>query len=242
MYVYCDESSQTAARYMVLGALFVEEDARTKLEQAFRGIRGTQLANATMKWEKVSDKYFSEYEQSALLIAKRGRVGMLEYHAMTLDTTKFDHDTYNAGDDELGYYKFFFNLLKWRMIRHKGAVFYVTMDRRHNRKADRLEELKWYLNQHLVTYWSYEPVKSIVARSCKEVLLLQITDILTGAVAYHANKRDNKPDARRAKVKLAQALARGFGLPRLDVDMGSHTFYSVWHFRLEPPRRRTETG
>lgn len=221
---------------MVLGAMFVSEDVHAIIEGHFRAIRGNKLARATMKWEKVSDLYYREYRDSALLIARHGYMGRFEYHSMILDTSKFDHDTYNEGDEELGYYKFFFNLLKWRM-RHEGCEYFVTMDRRTNRQKDRLMKLRSYLNDHLFTWWWYEPVREIVPRSCKDVLFLQLTDILTGAVAFHANDRDTVPGARAAKVRLAQEIARGVGLPRLSIPTSPYRFYSNWVFRLDEPQR-----
>lgn len=238
MYVYCDESSQTKSRHMVLGALFLSEDVHDDIEQEFREIRGDRLANAEMKWEKVSDYYFDQYRESALLIARRGAIGHFEFHAMMLDRSKFDHETYNQGDEELGYYKFFFNLLKWRMMRHEGSVFYVTMHRRNNKVKGRLDTLKYYLNSHLFTKWSYEPVREIVARAAPEVLFLQITDILIGAIAYHANNRDAAPNAKRAKVRLAREIARGLRVPSLSLETRGYSFYSNWRFRLEEPQRQ----
>lgn len=234
IYVYCDESSQTKARYMVLGALFLSETAQGTIGQIFDRIRQERLAGMPMKWESISNWFMCEYQEVAMLIANHGQLGRFEYHAMIINTSMLDHDTYNEGDAELGYYKFFFQLLKHRM-RHKDAVYYVTMDRRTNRKKHRLADLRSHLNNHLWTNYGYDPVRTIVSRKCSDVNFLQITDILTGAVAFHANDRDKARDASPAKTTIAKKLARALGMARLSDATSSLSAFSVWPFRLRQP-------
>ncbi len=85
-------------------------------------------------------------------------------------------------------------------------------DNRQNRQSNRLTDLKSKTNYHwLLKGATASLVRNVEPRDSKAEGLLQITDVLLGAVGYDIEERAESP----AKVKIVQHIAARIGCDRL---------------------------
>ena len=76
------------------------------------------------------------------------------------------------------------------------------------------EKFFWRLNKYWKVFGIREvepPVKTIESRLAESRRLIQLADLLAGAVGYHWNEEHIKDTAKLGKVVLAQHIARKLG-------------------------------
>ncbi|MBI5184923.1 MAG: DUF3800 domain-containing protein [Nitrospinae bacterium] len=77
-------------------------------------------------------------------------------------------------------------------------------------------------------------IRNIEPKDSKKTNLLQVADVLMGAIGYELNHCHLKSNARRGKVLLSEYIAQKAGL----VNLMQETPYrkkdfSIWHFRFK---------
>lgn len=237
--VYGDESRQTRDRYMVIGGVILPSRQADSLHSAVNLFRESNRMHATLKWTKVSNQKFQEYRNFVDLFFSFSRV--INFRCMVLDTSLIDHETYSGGDRELGFYKFMYQFLVHSLRRYiqPGERALVRLDRRVT--TYKLSDLAAVLNAGLKRYlpkMDYAPVRSIEPRQCSGSDLLQIADVLLGAVGFQWNAYHARSEAKRAKVLLAEHIANRANLVSLtQATPRGKADFSIWPFRLRNKKR-----
>jgi hypothetical protein len=195
----CDESRHTSDpsdRYMVIGAV---ESPRSKKRQIVKDIHMLRRKHCTQGefgWKRLSpnkrDFYFAilDYFVNSDVLAFRCIV--VDKHNFTID------------DEELGFYKLYYQMLFHWLVYYNE--YYIYLDHKTNAQQDRLYALrKCLLRAHVIK--ALEPANS------KELEIMQLTDLLIGAVGYAWNLRNES----QVKSDFCNTLATRLGLSRLDV-------------------------
>jgi len=230
--IYADESSQTQHRYLVLGALTVRTDAVSNLVTAIRAARLPALPHGEMKWTKVSAAKLETYRAVADAFFASSDRDVAHFHALIIDTSRLNHGRFNEGDREIGFSKMVFQLL-YKHARLYPERLYAYLDSRTTRQS--LESVRFMLNRRCATKLGRQefPFRRVVFRDSKESDMLQLNDILLGAVAWVKNGHGQRPDASVAKNDLAAHVMARAGLRSLDADTPrNRTRFTVWNFRL----------
>ncbi|NJN80800.1 MAG: DUF3800 domain-containing protein [Anaerolineales bacterium] len=107
--IYCDESRQTADRYMVLGGLITVREYESAFQQAMQLFRQSNNMRAEFKWTKVSNQKIKEYTDLMDLYFSLSR--SFHFKAIVIDTQELDNKKYNKNDNELGFYKLMYQFL-----------------------------------------------------------------------------------------------------------------------------------
>lgn len=178
--VYADENWTTGAKFKLIGSIWAASDTDTCLRGRIAEFRAENGMTAELKWGKVSRAKLQEYSDFVDLFFAEP-VG---FHCIVLDCSILDWRWYHRGDEELGFYKFYFQLLSRKLKR--GCSYYIRLDERNTRGADRLSTLEDVTNK----WWNRErpamapnPVKSIEPRDSKKDDLVQLADVILGATA-----------------------------------------------------------
>ena len=196
--IYCDESCHLLNdqnKTFVLGAIWVEKDKVEKIFEELRNLKKKHhlATNFEAKWVKVSkskvDYYLDlvNYFFNNLNLHFRGVVvpdkGILNHSAFAQD-----HDTW--------YYKMFYLLLN--VLIKENSEYYLYMDIKDTKSNDKVLELKRILN-----IASIEDVAIAKAQQIRshEVELMQVVDILLGALSY-AHRNLNKNEGKRKLIEL----------------------------------------
>jgi hypothetical protein len=238
--IYCDESRQTADRYMVLGGLITVRENEEAFQQAMLLFRQSNNMWAEFKWTKVSDQKIPEYIALMDLFFSLSR--SFHFKAIVVDTQEIDHRKYNKNDSELGFYK-----LMYQFLLHSFGDYLtptdqciVHLDQRTTSKY-KLSTLCAILNNGLKKKYGLDnkPIRNIQGLNSKDSDFIQVADILMGAIGYEMNGAHTRTNAKRAKVNLAEVIARKAGLVNLQQPTPrSSRHFSIWHFHFRNPARK----
>lgn len=239
--VFVDESSQNGHAFMVLGAMIVPGPNVHACEQAFSRLLSEAQMHGEFKWGKVSRSKLPVYKNLAAEHFRLVSTAGVEFIGLIVETRGLDHNAYNEGDPELGFNKFLFQIL-W----HGAGLRYGLNERivvhLDSRTANRdLTELTLCLNRKATHHFggpARAPFARVAFRDSKNSRILQCTDLLAGAIAWHKNDRDSRQNPSSARIELANEIARlagrrrlGGGTPRGEWGL------NTWNFRLRPTRR-----
>jgi hypothetical protein len=230
--IYADESSQTQHRFLVLGAVTVRTEAVPALVASIREARLPTLPHGEMKWTKVSSAKLEAYRAVVDAFFAASERDVAHFHAVVIDTARLDHGRFNQGDRETGFSKMVFQLL-YKHARLYPERLYAYLDSRTTRQS--LESVRFMLNRRCATKLGRQefPFRRVVFRDSKESDVLQLNDVLLGAVAWVKNGHGQRPGASVAKTDLAAHVMAQAGLPSLDADTPRNRIrFTVWNFRL----------
>ncbi|HLO76520.1 MAG TPA: DUF3800 domain-containing protein [Magnetospirillum sp.] len=230
--IYADESSQTAHRYLILGAVTMATAAVPDLVAAVRAARLPGLPHGEVKWTKVSAAKLETYRAVVDAFFALSEQNVAHFHSVIIDTSRFDHHRFNQGDREIGFSKMVFQLLA-KHARLYPERLYAYLDSRTTQQS--LEDLRLMLNRHAANRLGRPefPFRRVVFRDSKESDILQLNDVLLGAIAWVKNGHGLRPDASAAKNDLADHIMGRAGLQTLDTDTPrGRNHFSVWNFQL----------
>jgi hypothetical protein len=219
---------------MVIGGIITERENETSFAEAMKLFRQGQNMNAELKWTKVSNQKLTEYKALIDLFFSFSRA--FYFKAIVVDTQEIDHSRYNKNDAELGFYKLMYQFLLHSFgseLRH-GDRCIIFLDQRTTSRY-KLSTLCAVLNNGLRKKYRfpYGPVRNIQAVDSKDSDLVQVADILMGAIGYEMNGAHTRTGAKRAKVFLAEYIAEKSGLLNLQQPTPrSYRQFSIWHFHF----------
>lgn len=225
---------------MVLGGIMTEGFRLEGINRAIGEWRARHRMYGELKWTKVSVGKLGEYKSFVDAFFRLAGKDMICFRAMVLSTNDIDYSRYHGGDRELGFYKFYYFFLLHsfcRQARNDADRFVIYLDERST--SYRLGTLRLVLNRGIRKAFSSEQdqVASVQAASSHDHGLMQLADILMGAVGYHANGMHELPGASPAKRELARHIAERAELPHLatQTQIGKWDF-GIWLFK--PGKRK----
>lgn len=215
---------------MLISGLWVPAQAQPELDRRLADYRTRTGMVRHMKWKKVSGAKFEEYRDWVNLFF--GFEGRLWLNALVLDQHQYPLGP--DGDEELSFYKLYYQLLLHRL--DPGKRYEIVLAQRPTRKVDILTVLHQCLNAGMRKMY-HLPQGTEVVRDLKSVPEesldeLQLVDVLMGAFGWAFNSRGDRENARRAKVDLAAHIAHRLNQNDLVFQNGaSNRPVSVWVFR-----------
>lgn len=198
--VYCDESglealtNKEAHAYAGIGGIWIPAEQRGVLKEGLGAVKAKYKIRGELKWQKVSPAYLDLYKE---VVDFFFNAGYIRFRVILVEAEKVDHIRFNSADAELGFYKFYYQLLHhWIFDFNEYVVF---TDLKENRNKGRLKELEGALDNSNYT----SDITQVQGLPSHESLGIQLADILTGMVTAKFNK-EYKPDS--AKAQLIQYL------------------------------------
>lgn len=188
--IFCDESchlENDGINTMVLGALScpkikvaqynneISEIKRKHNLSKFFEIKWTKTSNAKQEfYNELIDFFFSKDD--------------LRFRALIVkNKSKLNHNLYNQTHDQW-YYKMYFILL--RNIIHSNNNYDIYLDIKDTRSSEKLDKL-----HNVLSTSNYDFNRDIITKMqhvhSHDICLLQLSDLLIGALAYNARKLEN---------------------------------------------------
>jgi hypothetical protein len=245
-HVYCDESQTSGARFTVYGGIILPAKNVGRVMEAVESIRFNRGMFHEVKWEKVSRRDFDGYKALVDMT-----FDLLSSRHMSFKSVVFDsHDRMYLRDrrhtDE-GFYKLYYYFLLHKFgpyAQTREHSLYVYLDERKTNY--KLSTLHTILNNGIAMKWARlgpRVVKTVEPRTSHRSALIQLADVLMGAVGYQCNGLDRRTDASPHKVALAKHIAAKAGLKTLTVQTPwAKRDFEIWMFRpkaaLEQEKKR----
>ena len=144
--VYCDESRHTGGadcKYSVIGGLWVARNRRDAISKELRDLKSKNEISAELKWSKVSRLKLEPYKR---VVDYYWGCPDLHYRAIIIDQDAVDYESFHDGDVELGFYKFYYEMLeKWLLA---GNDYNILLDFKNNSDTSRLPVLRRVLENY----------------------------------------------------------------------------------------------
>lgn len=181
--IYCDESchlENDESNVMVLGAVWCPEEKAKEINKRIREIKSRYNFDDgyELKWTKISPNHLKIYLD---VIDYFFDDDDIHYRGVVIpDKRMLRHEEFHQSHD-IWYYKMFFILLK--NILEPQSEYKIFLDYKDIRGGKRILKLHEVLCN---TYYDFsqEIIKDIQLVKSNQVEIIQVTDIITGALSY----------------------------------------------------------
>lgn len=205
--IYCDESGlealtkKDAHSYVAIGGIWLPAEFRDTLKMSIKDIKEKHNVFGELKWNKVSPKYLDLYKEVIDFFMEAHEI---RFRVIIIESKIVDNITFNNTDTELGFYKFYYQLLHhWIYDFNSYSIF---LDFKVNRNKGRLHELKKVLNNANLT----SDIEQLQALPSEESSGIQLADVLTGIVSAKFNNETTseakKELIRHVETKLKRKI------------------------------------
>ncbi|WP_169864810.1 DUF3800 domain-containing protein [Sutcliffiella halmapala] len=187
MEIYCDESRPEAFaraqnrnmdinqdKYMLIGGVWLPDEDRERFKKLIKKLKKKHDVNGEIKWKNVSPSKLEFYLELIDLFFDNYSI---RFRCIVVDSRKVNFEKYHNNDNELGFYKFYYQLLLHWL--EPGSNYKIFLDYKRNKDMDRLPALKRSLIRNSSAY-----IENVQAIDSNNSLLIQVADVLIGAVGY----------------------------------------------------------
>lgn len=181
--VYCDESchlKSNNSKYMLIGAVYCPKFKVKKINEYIEHLKENyNLSNKIeLKWNKIDKKMEKLYLD---IIAYFFNNDDLKFRVIVIDKTKLNHEKYNQTENDF-YHKSYYEMLKY----------IITPGNSYNIYPDIKDTNSYYYHQIMLDYLRFKmsdtnkkTIKKVQPIRSYEAPILQINDILIGALSYY---------------------------------------------------------
>lgn len=264
-HIYSDESRHRGERFLLLGGVWVE---KTKLSLCYKDIDRLRLENGFIndskqkiafsgefKWTKVSRRYIDVYKQVIDLFFDWIKSDQIRSCIMLVDSYDQNVQAHNNLQKD-GFFKLLYQLYYHNSL--IPGIYEIFPDRITNptHKVN-LPILKQSLNRAFQTKFASKMnfddfariqnfVRNIVPCDSKEFPLIQVLDVVMGAIGYFQNRHFEREGASEVKTDLMKyvvdkliysAFVKVEGKKYL---IAKSTKFNIWKFR--PKEKGTDSS
>lgn len=200
---YCDEScylEHDRSRYMILGMVFCPKSEYSQINKKFIELKNKYNINknAETKWSKLSSSKFLYYKE---LIEYFFDINTpLSFNGIVVDKHKLKHKEFNQTHNEF-YYKIMYLMINYKINPFNYNKIYIDEKDTHN--TERIKILEEILKNHYLNFSNI--IKPIQVIKSTEIQIMQLTDILTGAISYELNNSLKKNNSKVEIISLIQS-------------------------------------
>ena len=230
-HVFCDES-YTEDTYRVQGGIWADHAGMRVIRAELARVRNAHPRTQEFKWNSVRGKRRRHaYHDFAQVFFNGPAAAFLSFKCLVVHRNNDPSSVLDSEGRNLGFYKAYHTLLKYRL--EPGNRYRIRLDRRTGPRVDPEAEVADHLNKSCCGWEPPAEVLSCVGVESHTEDLVQMADLLCGAVGWAWNGRRSGPPA---KVILAQDIAASLKWKELTRETaGSATKFNVWRYR---PKRK----
>ncbi len=195
--LYCDESchlENDQQKFMLLSYVSCAYHQIKLHTDYIKVLKQKHHFAGEIKWSNVSNSQYEFYKDLIDYFFATD----LRFRAIVIDKAKINNGTFNQDFDTF-YYKMYYYLLNHNI--KSNFAYNVYPDIKDDLSAYKVEKLKEILNTKYGVFRNIQNIRS------HESLLLQVTDVLMGALSYNLNH----PPKVTAKVKLIEKIKQHTG-------------------------------
>jgi len=230
--IYCDESchlENDQQSVMILSAIRCLKSERKQIYSDIRNIKSKHGISPTteIKWTKVSKSKINLYKE---LIEYFFASDNISFRAVIIDKNQLDIKKYNKNFDEF-YYKVYFQLLTRIIV--ASMKNYIYLDIKDTRSSTKVKKLQEVLSNDIFDF-NMEHIMNVQSINSRESELLQIADVMMGAIGYLNRNEHLKENSSETKKELLNFLIEksGYSLKKSTI-LGEDKF-NLFFMQLRP--------
>lgn len=225
--IFCDESGTVKERYMVLGGIILPKRQTKKIQMQIKAIKSSvNFDNHEIKFSKLNNLKKLNLYTKVINDTYLNEDNNIHFRCVIFDNQQICHKNYTASVNDTihpnvrGFYKQYYQLLKHQFCNINIGNFYVFLDQRSD-PIQMYRELHFYLQQDKNCSGEIKLISSIDSKKSE---LVQLADLLVGAVSYEVNNKN-----RKEKLNLVEFIKTKKYLKKLS-DTSYKNSFRVWRF------------
>jgi hypothetical protein len=228
--IYCDESchlENDGQKAMALGGIWCPKAKARSFNEAIRALKEKHdlSRDYEIKFHKVSMHKIAFFIELLDLFFDNAD---LHFRCLVIpDKSILNHDKFNHSHDDF-YYKMYFDMLK--VILDPSACYNIYLDIKDTRSQGKVDKLTDVLRNNHYDF-EREIIKKIQQAHSHEIELLQLTDLITGALSY-LHRGINTSEAKLLLIKHIQTRS-GYPLKHSTLYRESKMNIFIWKPRSE---------
>ncbi len=228
--VYCDESCHLVSndsKYMLIGAVYCPKYKVKKVNEYIEHLKENYNLSdkIELKWNKIDKKTEKLYLD---IINYFFNNDDLKFRVIVIDKTKLDHEKYNQTENDF-YHKVYYDMLKYIIIPGNSYNIY----------PDIKDTNSYYYHQVMLDYLrikmsdtNKKTIKKVQPIRSYEAPILQINDILIGALSYYYRNLSGNS----VKLNIINEIKKLY-----QNDFNTSSYYSNTKFNIFIWRSRDDT-
>lgn len=199
--IYCDETCHLEhdnEKVMAIGGIKCPKSCRKYIIDSIMNIKEEFKIPkmAEIKWNKVSSCNLNYFKRLVDLFFEHDD---LKFRAVIVNKTKLNHEEFNQTHNEFYYKMYYYCLIG---LVDTQAENYIYMDKKDTKGRKKINQLK-----EIISRINHDFDQNKIARmqcvNSSELPILQLADLLIGAVGYH-NRDISNPS--QAKIELVRYI------------------------------------
>ena len=215
--IYCDESCHLEndhKPFMFLGYISCAYPQIKAHTERINDIKRKHFFYSEIKWNKVNKTKLKFYLDLIDYFFSTD----LRFRAIGVDKEKVKHSAFGKTYDD-HYYTMYYYLLNHKI--NTQYTYNVYLDIKDTLSAYKVDRLRNILN---AKYGVFRNVQNIIS---KESVLLQLADLIIGAISYYNNDREKKSEAKNKLVERIKKHCPDLG--RTNYDEKFNLFFIELH-------------
>jgi hypothetical protein len=201
--IYCDETchlEHDKEKVMVIGGIKCPKSRRKIIIDKIYNIKEefNIPKMAEIKWNKISNCNLEYFKKLVDLFFDTQD---LQFRAVVVDKTKLSHEQFGQTHNEFYYKMYYYCLIR---LVDTQAENYIYMDKKDTKGTTKIRKLK-----EIISRKNHDFDQSKIARmqcvNSAELPILQLVDLLIGAVGYHNRQIVNPSEAKLELVRYIQS-------------------------------------
>lgn len=244
--VFIDESRhKQKTGYMAIGGVICDERSHDDLRVRVTEWRDSRRSRSgEYHWNSVRDRNLARHLEFVDFMFNQFGEGLLKFHGMTLDNATRDDATFSPEDPDTGLYKLHYQLCLHSFARYhlvdQADHLVITIDKQAGSTYD-IAELERILGSGIrgLMPGILRPVHQVRPSDSRKSTLIQMSDILVGAISYRKNRDHVGVRAGLAKTLLSEHVLLRSGLPSFSVQTPyAARGFTIWDFVYGRERQR----
>ncbi len=230
--IYCDESSvdNKENEFIVIGAVFVKDEYKNEIRMKLKEVKRKYSYHKELKWNNATNKTLPLYEEVFNIFLSYSS-DIISFHCIKVDKKKVNYELYHNNDLEVGFFKFYYQLLKNKF--KSNTVYKIFLDYKPTKDKCVVKILEVFWEKKISSLQNSSIKKVLFLDSSKNVFI-QLADLFSGSVNYVANSYMDKPDSSIAKKELVKCISEKIGKKSLDFSsLPSESKFNIFHIKLD---------
>jgi len=208
--MFCDESRHIEKgkdRFMVIGGTYCLSNSKDKILGSIKALKREFDVYGELKWRNVSPSKLDFYKNIVRYFFNEPN---LSFRCIVVDKAQLDHSAYDKSNQDSFFYKMYYFLLK-KVIeqsceeRRDISDYYFYLDYKDTLGSTKTRILESIIYNKFRNIYPNISIKFQILHS-KDSLLIQLTDLLIGAVGYQYNSHKGSEAKNQACKEISNYL------------------------------------
>lgn len=236
--MFCDEAGKDTDRYLAVGGLIVAHTDVRRIRDEFVARKKRLGITREAKWKLTTKGCLEKHRELVHWTFELIRKRDLLFHCLLIDFARFNHDLREDGGKAESLKRMYYQLILHRLLKKHGPDYdcYALIDKCN--ELDGFARMKNGLNSEANRRFKCaDSLRAVEFRDSEAEPLLQMNDLILGAICAHKNRRFEEATAGQPKASLA-----GFVLGRSSlIDYDSDTprnvdDFTIWNLKSDHMR------